>query len=137
RPFACVFPDIKIDSHFSSEMGLSCRREKRAMKQLPTWQETKRIQFQHGGQQLYSSTLRLVMVLVLIVVLAACTSDGSAASPHPQSGSGSYLGVILDSPAVVRIISTGQGKLICRACASDGSDIVSPPYGTFPPFRTS
>jgi S1-C subfamily serine protease len=40
--------------------------------------------------------------------------------------------VTLDSPAVVRIVSVVQARLTCGACATDGSDVVSPAPGSDP-----
>ena len=40
--------------------------------------------------------------------------------------------VTLDSPAVVRIVSVVRARLTCGACATDGSDVVSPAPGSDP-----
>lgn len=74
---------------------------------------------------------RLALVLLLLYSSVFLVALKGPVEAYAQTDVGGYLAVILDSPAVVRIISDIEGKLICHICGPNNSDIVSPPSGTF------
>ncbi len=73
----------------------------------------------------------LAMALFMLAAFPAALLGAPIASAHSLDDVGASQAVLLDSPAVVRIVGLVQGGLVCHACLSDGSDIVSPQSGAF------
>lgn len=73
----------------------------------------------------------IFVVFLTLAALSTTLLGGAVASAHTPGDTSTDQAVLRDSPAVVRIISALQGGLVCHACLSDGSDIVSPQNGAF------
>lgn len=72
----------------------------------------------------------LLVALLTLAALPTTMLGAQVASAHAMDD-GATKAVMLDSPAVVRIIGALQGGLICHACDASGADIVSPQSGAF------
>ena len=76
-----------------------------------------------------SAALCAALALIWMVAGAGMASAAGALAPAHltrAADSPAQQAVIVDSPAVVRIVSVVNASLTCARCASDGSDIHSP-----------
>lgn len=76
-----------------------------------------------------SAALCAALALIWMVADAGMASAAGALAPAHltrAADSPAQQAVIVDSPAVVRIVSVVNASLTCARCASDGSDIHSP-----------
>lgn len=77
------------------------------------------------------SLLAIVMALALMPALGLAPVAGAHPARHSSpADSANRHGVNLASPAVVRIVSEVDGRVICKTCANDGSDIAFPLDGS-------
>ncbi|MBF6590554.1 MAG: trypsin-like peptidase domain-containing protein [Ktedonobacterales bacterium] len=86
--------------------------------------------------RLFLRTAPRAMVSVLVTALAISMMVPIAlafaiTAAQPSATSDIKQAVELDSPAVVRIVSQIYGRLICRRCNNDGTDITSPANGNY------
>jgi S1-C subfamily serine protease len=79
----------------------------------------------NGARRIAALTLLALGLSALALAFSALGAPRTQAhaddSPTPAQQA-----IALDSPAVVRIVSVVDARLTCSACASDGSNIVSP-----------
>lgn len=72
------------------------------------------------------ATLRPFALVVTAFLLTFVIAFAVSGSQRALADTASTHAARLDSPAVVRIVTAFSGKVVCAACASDGSDIVFP-----------
>lgn len=73
-----------------------------------------------------------IVALALSALALGLTPVGAPVAHAQAADTPVQQAVTRDSPAVVRIVSVVQAQLTCSACASDGSDIISPAPGSSP-----
>jgi serine protease Do len=86
-----------------------------------------------GQKARLSHALSAMLMVWVLGVFPAALLGAPVASAHTRDTTTDQA-VLRDSPAVVRIVSEMAGALICHACASDGSDIISPQDPNNQPF---
>lgn len=70
--------------------------------------------------------LRCIVALVLVTMMLTIVSPNARAAPNDSTVHGARLA----SPAVVRIVMSVSGKVICQNCASDGRTLTFPSDGS-------
>jgi S1-C subfamily serine protease len=85
----------------------------------------------HAARGASASLLVAMMAMALASLLAfAPTTGAHPAMQGAPADSANRHGVNLASPAVVRIVSEVDGKVICKSCGSSGADISFPLDGS-------